>query len=69
MTEVRLIHGSALHIPGEDESVQTCVTSPPCDGFLSLRSIPPLNSRSAPQPRHLPAALDATVVSSSQWWT
>jgi len=33
MTDVRLIHGSALHIPVEDESVQTCVTSPPYWGL------------------------------------
>jgi DNA modification methylase len=33
VTEVRLIHGSALHIPVEDESVQTCVTSPPYWGL------------------------------------
>ena len=33
MTEVRLIHASALHIPIEDESVQCVVTSPPYWGL------------------------------------
>ena len=33
MVDVRLIHGSALHIPLEDESVQTVVTSPPYWGL------------------------------------